>query len=149
MADADFRNNVIYDWGEGSAGGEFDRLNYVGNYLKPGPSTTQKPLLFHNGAAVVLPGSVFIADDVMEGNAPTTQDNWRGLGIYYLERKSLDARAPFAPPEVTMEPARAAYDLVLIEAGATLPRRDKVDERILHEVREGTGHIINWMRELR
>ena len=43
----DFRNNVIYDWGywAGYAGSgnekevEFTKLNYVGNYLKPGPST--------------------------------------------------------------------------------------------------------------
>ena len=34
MVDADFRNNVIYDWGETAAYGEFDRLNYVSNYLK-------------------------------------------------------------------------------------------------------------------
>ena len=47
--DADFRNNVIYDWGETAGYGEFDRLNYVGNYLKPGPSTTQSPRLILNG----------------------------------------------------------------------------------------------------
>jgi hypothetical protein len=149
MIDADFRNNVIYDWGEGSAYGEFGRLNYVGNYLKPGPSTTQKPLLFHNGAVVVAPKSIFIADNVMEGNAGVNQDNWRGLGIYYYDRKSLDAGKPFPAPAITMEPAQIAYSRVLNEAGATLPRRDAVDERIVREVREGTGHIVNWMRELR
>jgi hypothetical protein len=39
MVDADFRNNVVYDGGDEAAYGEFDRLNYVGNYLKAGPST--------------------------------------------------------------------------------------------------------------
>lgn len=31
MVDADFRNNVIYDWGECAAYGEFDKVNYIGN----------------------------------------------------------------------------------------------------------------------
>ena len=49
--DADFRNNTIYDWGEAAGYGEFDRLNYVANFLKPGPSTTQIPRFFHRGDA--------------------------------------------------------------------------------------------------
>ncbi len=39
LVDADFRNNIIYDWGDEAAYGEFDKVNYVGNYLKAGPST--------------------------------------------------------------------------------------------------------------
>ena len=148
MVDADFRNNVIYDWGEGSAYGEFDRLNYVGNYLKPGPSTTQRPLMFHNGTAVVASGSLFVADNIIEGNEAVNRDNWRGLGYYYFERKSLEAPHPFPAPTVTMDPAPAAYESVLKDAGDTLPKRDAVDERIVHEVREGTGHIIKWVREI-
>ncbi len=148
MVDADFRNNVIYDWGEGSAYGEFDRLNYVGNYLKPGPSTTQRPLAFHRGDAVVAPGSLFIADNVIEGNDPVNRDNWRGLGFYYPDRKSLEASQPFGAPPVSMQPAQSAYERVLKDAGATLPLRDAVDERILREVRTGTGHIIGWLREI-
>ena len=38
----DFRNDVVYDWGAsvGYSGLERTRLNYVGNYFKPGPSTS-------------------------------------------------------------------------------------------------------------
>jgi hypothetical protein len=146
--DADFRNNVIYDWGEGSAYGEFDRLNYVGNYLKAGPST-KKPLLFHNGVAVVAPGSLYVADNMMEGNEAVNRDNWQGMGYYWFDRKSLAADKPFPAPRVTMESARDACERVLQEAGATPPQRDKVDERIVREVRQGAGHIINWVREIR
>jgi hypothetical protein len=63
MVEADFRNNVIYDWGETAAYGEFNPLNYIGNYLKAGPSTTQEPKLFHNGKKVVAPKSLFVADN--------------------------------------------------------------------------------------
>jgi hypothetical protein len=144
--DADFRNNVIYDWGEKAAYGEFDRLNYVGNYLKPGPSTMQKPPLFHEGIEAVLPGSLFLSGNVMEGNPRATGDNWKGTGFYF-SRTSVAASTPFPAPSVTTEPAAEAYNLVLRDAGATLPARDAVDARIVREVRTGTGHIVESVQE--
>jgi hypothetical protein len=69
------------------------------------------------------------------------------MGYYYLDRDSLKAVAPFPAPPVTTEPARAAYERVLEAAGDTLPARDIVDRRVLREVRDGTGHIIQWVRE--
>jgi hypothetical protein len=35
----------------------------------------------------------------------------------------------------------------ILKAGATLPRRDAVDERIVREVREEGGHIIKWVKD--
>jgi len=52
----DFRNNVIYNWGHTSGQGNFIELNYAGNYLRPGPSTVQKPLNFVAAQAVRLEG---------------------------------------------------------------------------------------------
>jgi len=150
--DADFRNNVIYDWGWAAAYGEFDRLNYVGNYLKAGSSTTQRPyLFFHDGEAVVMPESVFVTHNLIEGEpkAPgVNTNNWRGMGYYYYDRNSLGASEPFPAPPVTTEPAQLAFEHVLENAGATLPKRDAVDERIVRETREGTGHIINWVKDI-
>jgi hypothetical protein len=152
LVDADFRNNVIYDWGERAAYGEFGHLNYVGNYLKPGPSTWQKPFLFfHIGDAEVMPGSIHLRDNIIDGNggAPgVNQDNWRGMGYYYYERQTLAAAEPFPAPPVTTEPANSAYEHVLKEVGATLPRRDVVDQRVIREVSSGTGHIINRLADV-
>ena len=44
--------------------------------------------------------------------------------------------------------AEAAFELVLDKAGATLPRRDPVDARIVSEARKGTGRIINSEQEV-
>jgi hypothetical protein len=148
--DADFRNNLIYDWGETAGYGEFDRVNYIGNFLKAGPSTTQKPwLLFHNGDAVVMPGSLFVTNNILEGEHAVpgvNQDNWRGMGYYY-ERSTIAAPEPFPAPPITTESPQSAYEHVLRDSGATFPRRDAVDERIVREVRNGTGHIINWVKD--
>ena len=145
---ADFRNNVIYDWGHTAGYGEFDRLNYIGNYLKPGPSTTQNPRRFHDGVAVVPPQSLYAADNLIEGDDAVNQDNWKGMGYYALDRATLAAPAPFAAPRVTTEDPRTACERVLRTAGARLPVRDAADTRIVREVREGTGHIINRLRDL-
>ena len=147
MVDADFSNNVIYDWGETAAYGEFGRLNYVGNYLKSGPSTTQKPRLFHNGKEVVAPKSIFVLGNILEGDDKVNQNNWRGMAYYYFDRDALEATEPFPAPPVTTEPAQVAFGHVLKDAGATLPKRDVVDERVVTEARNGTGHIIKWVKD--
>jgi len=148
MVDADFRNNVIYDWGDTAAYGEFNRLNYVANYLKPGPSTTQEPRLFHDGKAVVGPKTLFVADNLLEGDSKVNQNNWRGMGYYYFDRTILDAGEPFPAPHITTTSAVPAYEQVLREAGATLPRRDSTDKRIVREVQERSGHIIKFVGEV-
>jgi pectate lyase len=144
---ADFRNNTIYDWGATAGYGEFDRVNYVGNYLKPGPSTTQRPRLFHRGDEVVLPGSIFVELNLIEGEPKVTEDNWRGMGRYYYDRDTLQSSAPFPAPPVAMQNAREAHERVLAESGDTRPVRDAVDQRVVREVKEGRGKIIQWVRE--
>jgi hypothetical protein len=147
MVEADFRNNVIYDWGDTAAYGEFNRLNYVGNYLKAGPSTTQKPRFFHDGKAVIAPASLFLAGNILEDDAKVNENNWLGMGYYYFDRDTLGVSAPFSAPPVTTESAQAAFEQVLKNAGATLPKRDAVDERVTREARDGTGHIIKWVKD--
>lgn len=144
LVEADFRNNIIYDWGDTASHGEFGRLNYVGNYLKPGPSTRRAGRLFHDGVDVVSPGALFLADNVLEGNARANQDNWLAVGY----DRTIAAAQPFPAPPVTTETAPDAFDRVLKEAGATLPQRDAVDERIVSETRNGAGHIIKWVKDV-
>ena len=144
LVDADFRNNVIYDWGDTAGLGEFDRVNYVGNYLKPGPSTRKEMRLFHDGIDVIMPHSLYLADNILDANDTVNADNWRGVGY---DRNTYSADKPFPAPPVTTESPPAAYEDVLKNAGATLPQRDPVDTRIVHEVRTATGHIINWVKD--
>ena len=145
--DADFRNNTIYDWGDAAGYGEFDRLNYVGNYLKAGPSTTQRPRRFLLGDHVVLPGSMFVEGNVLDGDTGVSRDNWLGMGYYRDDRESLRAEGPFPAASVGTEAAGVAYERVLRESGDTLPARDGVDRRVVGEVRSGGGRIIRWVGE--
>jgi hypothetical protein len=140
----DFRNNVIYDWGSTCGYGDLRTLNYVNNYLRPGPSTTQRPPYFVSDPKIVLPASIFINGNVMAGNADVCRDNWKGV----LAERWLQSPRSFPAPPVQTQTAEEAFELVLQQAGATLPRRDAVDVRVVSEARDGTGRIINNEKEV-
>ncbi len=135
----DFRNNVIYDWGHTCGYGDLRTLNYVNNYVRPGPSTTQKPPYFIIDPKVALPASIYIDGNVMFGHSIITSDNWKGV----KGDRMLQAPAQFSAPPVQTQSAPEAFELVLEKAGATLPKRDSVDSRIVTDARNGTGKIIN------
>jgi pectate lyase len=145
----DFRNNVIYDWGD-KAGYSAEtpvRMNYVGNYLKPGPSTKQSAR-----QAAFWPGSertrICMIANVLEGYAEAIRENGlllRPGGSFPRDRRVQDVLEErlFPGPLVRTELPDMAFERVLVFAGATLPRRDPVDERLLGQVRAGTGKIID------
>lgn len=129
---ADFRNNVIYNWGHTAGYGQFERLNYVANYLKPGPSTTQKPPRIHTGVDVVGDGSLFLEGNVLPDGEITTG----------FEPRVISPK-PFPAPPVTTTSAAQAFEEVLSSAGALPERRDATDTRVIRETRDGTGSILN------
>jgi pectate lyase len=140
----DFRNNVIYDWGHTCGYGDLRTLNYVSNYVRKGPSTTQRPPYFIIDPKVVLPASLYLDGNIMDGLPDVCRDNWKGVKA----DRTWQSPTPFSAPPVQTQPAEAALELVLQKAGATLPRRDVVDARIVSEVRNGIGRIINNENEV-
>jgi len=52
---------------------------------------------------------------------------------------AVRAEKPFPMASLPVQSAREAYETVLAGAGATLPRRDAVDRRIVEQVRAGTA----------
>ena len=139
----DVRNNVVYDFGSPSLAGDALSVNYVGNYLKPGPSTPahRAPLTL----AAKADASFYFAGNVVAGRPQLTANP-----VALFERTELGGRKlvalapqPFPVPEVRTVSAEEAYRLVLAGAGATLPVRDAVDERIVAQVRNGRGSLID------
>jgi hypothetical protein len=138
----DFRNNVLYDWGGYCGGGDLRTLNYVNNYLRAGPSSIQRYFIF--APKVALPASIYVNGNFMVGRPEVCTDNWKGVDA----GRSLEAPVPFQAPPVQTQSAAEAFELVLRNAGATLPRRDSVDTRIVFDARNGTGKIINNEKEV-
>ena len=133
----DFRNNVIYNWGKNSAyGGNTRTINMVNNYFKPGPATEK------NRSRIFQPylpcGKFYIDGNYVDGNQKVTNSNWLGVkpkGEVKMDTVMLWNPLPFE--EVSTQPAEQAYKAVLEKAGASFAR-DKIDSRIVEEVKEGT-----------
>jgi hypothetical protein len=85
--------------------------------------------------------SLYLSGNVLEGNRKATANNWKGTGFYF-DQSLIPAPQPFSAPTVSTTNASQAYTDVLNNAGATRPNRDSVDERIVLNVRTGTGRII-------
>src|SRR6202012_5636196 len=88
-------------------------------------------------------GGVYANGNIIEGNEQVTKDNWAG-GIQIAElpdagrySDSIRKSKPYPMAKITLLTAKQAYDYVLDNAGATLPKRDAVDARIVREVRTG------------
>ena len=141
----DVRNNVIYDYGDIASGltQGILKVNYVANYIRPGPSSNKNATPIHVGGPSDL--TFFIADNVFEGNDELTADNSRFFDPVIIDgkRQVQTVTQPFATQTVNTVSARSAYEKVLLTVGASLPHRDSVDARIIAEVRERKGSIID------
>ena len=159
MENADFRNNVIYNWGSYSTnGGEGGNYNIVNNYYKYGPST---PTSSSSGVPIramiinpykqtstpVLPyGKYFMDGNYVDGNTTITADNWRGAamsGGSLADTATSKVATAFASMAVTTWTPAMTYDSVLANAGAIRPLRDSVDMRVVNDVMNRTGALID------
>lgn len=144
----DFRNNVIYNWGENSvSGGEGGHYNLLNNYYKPGPDTATpnrivKP--FHHRKAGW--GSWYIHGNVVHKDKQTTLDNH--LGVHFdsqvekMDKDTLLVSRAFNLEPIATQSADAAYSSVLRHAGAS-KSRDSLDRRLVEDVRHRSGRIID------
>ncbi|HEY4248271.1 MAG TPA: hypothetical protein VGM64_15585 [Lacunisphaera sp.] len=177
-----FVNNVLYNYRHRTVDGgdQNSYFNIINNYYKPGPGTPDndvrhrllKPESERSKTVVDAFGHAYVNGNVVEGDERVTKDNWDG-GVQpapvkatladVLPKIRVDTPFKHAPLQITS--ATEAYNYVLANAGATLPHRDPVDERIINDVRTGTvaqtvvasdsaekarfyGYAEKWVKEL-
>jgi pectin methylesterase-like acyl-CoA thioesterase len=155
---ADFRNNVLYNWGSYNVnGGEGGNYNIVGNYYKYGPSTSSSSssgvpvryMIINPGkqtSAPVLPyGKYYVTGNYVDGSATITQNNWLGAAMSsgtLADTTQSKVTTAFDLGPITTHTAQEAYNLVLQYGGASLVR-DTLDQRIVNDVINRTGRIID------
>ncbi|MFC4386693.1 pectinesterase family protein [Gracilibacillus marinus] len=142
----DFQHNIIYNWGLfASYGGENGQNNLANNYYKPGVNTyaSSREMLFVD---MDPRSNWFVNGNIMDGSPEVTQDNWKGVNKYTDVNISPTLKEMDYP--LPAQTANQAYNDVLANSGATMPRRDAIDARIVNEVKNGTGHFINSQKEV-
>jgi pectate lyase len=161
LADNDFRNpliskggthdiinNVIYNWGilpaEIADYGSNTFLNFVGNYFIAGPSTNPGPyeIFFPEGDP-----KIYVRDNIGPHRSDPNMEEWAIVGFKWGDEGIAPVKnrsdTKFETPYISTQEAVEAMELVLAEAGATAPRRDAVDCRIVDDVKNRTGKITD------
>lgn len=147
----DFRNNVIYDWGKyasGTTDGDI-RVNYVANYLKPGPSSKSLlPVTLTRFADART--RFYAAGNLVDGHPEINEAAGNFIGAESSNPPAVftQSETAFDAPPVTTQSAAEAYELVLARAGTTVPQRDAVDARVVEQVRTGTGRLIDSQKDV-
>ncbi len=147
----DYRNNVVYNWGDNSSyGGEaLGKYNIVANYYKYGPGTKSTIRSKINQIDIDADkvnyapgyGKYYITENFVYGNTTVTNDNWNSSGVTYasgVDKNICKATKPFASTPISQHTAVVSFEKGLTYAGASLSR-DTVDKRIVNEARIGTA----------
>ena len=146
-----FMNNVVFNWVHRAMdGGDYTaKYNIINNYFKPGPLTNNNmksqivkvdSRLKESESAPY--GLVYCDGNIMEGNERVTKDNWDG-GVVFSGGPDPEAVAyskwdkPLKMPYMTIMSAQEAYEYVLNNVGANIPKRDAVDVRTIKHIRTG------------
>ena len=157
MGTIDYVNNVVYNWGGNSAyGGEgcdaSFYINMIGNTYIPGNNSTSHPnrllemtsscdnCVNSSTSKSCHPGYFYISGNTVNG---VTNKDWDGVdnvkSSYKLSSRYTTGLTPYiSSPETAVE----SYTNVLNFAGASY-KRDAADSRIVNQVMNNTGAIIN------
>jgi hypothetical protein len=137
----DIRNNVVYNWLGRTTDGGVMQCNYVNNYYKPYPRNPFAKWLLKLDPIDPTHGvpKYYMVGNVMEG-MDYDEANWKAFHNGAAVEAQVRVNEPLFEPYVKTQSAREAFRDVLANVGATYPRQDVIDRRVIEEVRTGTVH---------
>ncbi len=161
----EFSNNVIYNWGQTNSayGAEPysysskthnpSYLNWIGNYYKYGPSTRES--LRYRVFDISSPknegdemSKFYFYDNYVNGVGTINDYKNNTYVNNYSKAELLTEKLDMGDYSFNSVPSLEAYNYVLNNVGATLPKRDAIDARIINDVKNGTGRVINNADEI-
>ena len=145
----DFRNNVTYNWSGSVSGynddgpGYVSRYNFIGNDFIKGPESGSGSYAFRESST---DANGYFANNAKNDVVPPSQWLLVEFNSDYFTSGELIIRyqaSSLVPMEAvtTTSAAQAKID-VLADAGASYPKRDIIDTRIVKDVLNKTGHSI-------
>jgi pectate lyase len=146
----DYRNNVIYNWGGNNIyAGEGGDYNIVNNYFKYGPNTSKsvRSRICNPGKNETIGfGKWYVDGNYVDEAMDVTKNNWLGIlignGGTEDDKKNTVIDKAHEAETIPAQSATDAYEAVLKFAGASF-KRDTLDERIVKDVTNRTGRLID------
>jgi len=144
-------NNVVYNWGsigtylDDPDGSGLQAETLIGNVYIPGPSTPGG-LPMHIYPNVKSGSQVYVADNTMN-RAASPADPW-SLVINDVGAWVKASSPPVMASALTILPSTLVEASVLAQVGARPADRDNVDIRVVNDVKNGTGRVINSQNDV-
>lgn len=143
----EFIDNVIYDWGYSSEfleDGNLLNVDIAGNYWKPLSSVVDSnefPIALDFDSSTAFGSQIYCENNLYLGMpflTPAQIQSFGGNAVIISDVSLLDAAST-----VTFNTPEAAYDTVLVAAGALHPQRDLTDARVAQNVHHSTGNLVD------
>jgi hypothetical protein len=145
-----FANNVVYNW-KGRAGysiaGKPSRTNYLDNYYIAGPNTASTDPVFYSPDTNtrIYHDNTNLVDMTTDG---TLNGVTFGFSGPQFQGTISNEATPFSVTTPYLQTATAAVPTVLDYAGAMWWSRDPIDARLVSDVQNGTGGIIDYINQV-
>lgn len=141
----EFVNNIIYDWGYSSEfleNGELLEVDILGNYWKPlTVPADEHPLVLDFDSSTAFGSRIFCEENIDPNGlflTPAEIQAFGGNAIIFSDTSLMDTNTG-----IIFYPATVAFDSVLADAGALHPQRDITDLRIINDVHDSTGGLLD------
>lgn len=147
----DMFNNVCYNWGNRTTDGGTHEGQFVNNYYKMGPASTNRYIFTADIENVGMgTQSYYLSGNIRENKdgskSPDKLNDTYRMRIY--DGKTVDwdvfRTEPFFPSYATIESAEAAFRNVLSDAGCNLPVMINHDRRMVQETLNGTTSTTGY-----
>ena len=135
----DIRNNVVYNWAHRTTDGGVLELNFVNNYYLPGPATRVYSLMKPDPGDPERGMRTYMDGNIMDGKADYNADNWKAYIGPAAGMAKVKSDKPLFEPFVKTQTAKEAFESVLADVGATRPKQDAIDKRVIADVRKKTS----------
>ena len=135
----DIFNNVVYNWNDRTTDGGAHMVNFVANYYKPGPATSESMKYALSAQWDGFPGTqqYYCRGNLVKGYYDDTSATRNGC-TSESGNPSPWVSSPFFPSYATIQTAVNAYKDVLSDVGAIMPVFDDHDIRMVRETWNGS-----------
>lgn len=152
---AEVINNIVYNYGtKATTANPGAKINIIGNRFIPGANTLGAPSNPAKGVDIELRGpdgssgtspALYVVGNIGPGRESNSGDEWN---VVDGDRQFESSEPAVTPSGITSQNVEDIFDLVLNNAGVTVPKRDAVDTRVVADVRNRSGQIIVSQNEV-